>query len=180
MYVRRLASYSQERKLLLTYYKRAVEKLRCLKVCARNEIDDLKTAMQQMKTELDTCKILLQSSETEIKKLLKERTTLQQQRNHQQLPDNNSPEEETIKKLKLDLIKYKEATDVALPMLKELRESLNRKQVKEDVLIRECGKLQARIDELESNAINRSCDDRNNNNLDLSNDNEALSTDGAI
>ncbi len=179
MYVRRLASYSQERKLLLTYYKRAVEKLRCLKVRARNEIDDLKTATQQMKTELDACKILLKSSETEIKKLLKERTTLQQQRNHQHLPDNNSPEEETIKKLKLDLIKYKEATDVALPMLKELRESLNRKQVKEDVLIRECGKLQARIDELESNAINISSD-RNNKNLVLLNDNEALSTDGAI
>ena len=176
----------------MAYCKRVAEKLRSLQFCAKVEINELKMAIQRMKAELDTYKVLLTSRENEIEKLLRETSSLQQQQILKPLPVNNPPiptnqsenSEEIIQRLKIELMTFKKATEVAVPMLKELRDSLNLKQVKEDMLTQECCRLRARIDEMMLKKINNSSD-RNSNisvseGLDLNNSNEFLSTDRDI
>ena len=190
VYIRRLESYRHERNLLVTYCKRAAEKLRSLQFCAKVEINELKMAIQRMKAELDTYKVLLASRENEIEKILRESSLLQQQQILKPLPVHNPPtdrsenSEEIIQRLKVELMTFKKATEVAVPMLKELRDSLNLKQVKEDMLTQECCRLRARIDEMMLNQINNSSD-RNSNislseGLDLNSSSESLSIDRAI
>jgi hypothetical protein len=149
------------------------------------EINELKMKIQRMKAELDTYKVLLTSRENKIEKLLRETSFLQQQQNIKPLPANQSENsEEIIQRLKLDLLTFKQATEAAVPMLKELRDSLNLKQVKEDMLTLECCRLRARIDEMMRNQINNSSD-RNSNisvseGLDLNDSSESLSSDRSI
>ena len=169
----------------MTYCKRAAEKLRSLQFRAKVEINELKMKIQRMKAELDTYKVLLTSRENKIEKLLRETSFLQQQQNIKPLPANQSENsEEIIQRLKLDLLTFKQATEAAVPMLKELRDSLNLKQVKEDMLTLECCRLRARIDEMMRNQINNSSD-RNSNisvseGLDLNDSSESLSSDRSI
>ena len=174
----------------MAYCKRASQKLRSLKVCAKFEMNELKMVIKRMKTELDTYKFLLSSRENEIEKLLKEKSFLQRQQILKSNPPlNNLPSdqsespEETIKRLKIELMTFKQATELAVPMLKELRDSLSLKQAKEDMLTQECLRLRACIDEMMMlNAINNSSD-RNSiasvsGGIDLFDG--GISTDGAI
>ena len=109
--------------------------MKTLEIDKEKEIMDIRRETQE---EVSNCKHILLSKEYEVKHLQEELAALKQSSS-----EAYQRFEETILKLQLELKTYKQALDIAVPMLKDLRNALTGKQRKDNNTVGENQKNQS-------------------------------------